>query len=171
MIKIILRNLVLSDRDQFVAILNEDWEENFIFAHYWKSLANKDFEKFIKMVPEFSTGQHIPKEHVPCTFLFAFNIEGEMVGRTSIRHFLTEDLLKNGGHIGYGVAPKYRQKGYATSILNESLNYVRTHLPDIKKVLLTCDEGNVGSQKTIENNNGVLENIVKSGEISKMILD
>lgn len=28
------------------------------------------------------------------------------------------------------------------------------------EVLLTCDEGNIGSQKTIEKNGGVLENIV-----------
>ena len=103
------------------------------------------------------------------SFLFAFNCNGDLVGRTSIRHVLTEHLLKVGGHIGYGVAPKYRRKGYATEILKESLNYVQTHLPEIKKVLVTCDQDNVGSRKTIENNNGILENIFKTTtDVNKM---
>ncbi len=167
--KIILRNLTLKDREKFFEALNDKWEENFDFVHYWESIAGCDFETFIKVVPEFAEGKHIPKEHVPCTFLFAFNSDGELVGRTSIRHVLTEHLLKIGGHIGYGVTPKHRRLGHATEILKESLKYVRTHLPEIKKVLVTCDQENIGSRKTIENNNGLLENIIKTSEgVSKM---
>ncbi len=166
---IVLRNLTISDREQLFDVLNDKWEENFDFLHYWESIAKCDFETFIKVAPEFSEGKHIPKEHVPCTFLFAFNCDGDLVGRTSIRHNLTDYLLKVGGHIGYGVAPKHRRKGYATAILKESLNHVRIHLPDLKKVLVTCDEENIGSRKTIENNNGQLENIIGSSDgVNKM---
>lgn len=166
---IILRYPVLEDKEEFLKALNAEWEKDFDFAHYWKSLANEDFVTFCKILPEFSKGLHIPKEHVPCTFLLAFNENGNIVGRTSIRHFLTDHLLRVGGHIGYGVVPNFRRQGYATAILDKSLEYVKSNLKTIDRVLVTCDEGNIGSQKTIENNGGILENIIEiDGQINKM---
>jgi predicted acetyltransferase len=149
----------MNDKEKFLRANSADWGD-FSFAHYWESLAKKNFSEFIKIVPGFSKGLHIPSEHVPCTFLFAFNADDELVGRTSIRHELTDHLLSVGGHIGYGVVPEHRKKGYATLILAESLNYIKTNIKELKKVLVTCDEGNIGSEKTIEKNLGVLENII-----------
>lgn len=166
--KIFLRHLRLEDKNTFLQANDADWGD-FTFAHYWESLADKSFNTFISIVPDFSKGLHIPKDHVPCTFLFAFNDNNEIVGRTSIRHNLTNHLLKEGGHVGYGVVPKYRKQGYATLILEESIRYIKDHLPGLEKILVTCDEGNIGSQKTIEKNNGVLENIIEiNGQKSKM---
>jgi len=159
---IILRQLTLADKNKFLEA-NDDpsWmKEGFIFAHYWESIANQDFEKFVKLSPDFAKGLHIPPEHVPCTILAAFNEDGDLVGRTSIRHELNTHLLNIGGHVGYAVVPKHRRKGYATGILKESLNYIRKHFPQIKKVLVTCDASNIGSKKTIEANRGVLENSI-----------
>ncbi|ATH07106.1 hypothetical protein BIY24_03880 [Halobacteriovorax marinus] len=159
MSKVILRHLKISDEEQFHKANNAQWGD-FPFAHYWETLARKDFSKYVRILHEFSKGLHLPKGHVPCTFLFAFNDKGEIIGRTSIRHELTEHLLKVGGHIGYGVVPEHRLKGYATSILEESLKYIKSNLVGIDRALVTCDEGNLGSQRTIEKNNGVLENII-----------
>lgn len=168
MSKVVLRYLTKEDKDQFLKANNADWGD-FPFAHYWESSAGEDFEKYVRILPEFSKGLHIPDEHVPCTFLFAFNAKNEIIGRTSIRHELTEHLLKVGGHVGYGVVPEYRRKGYATAILEESLKYIRENLSNIDKVLVTSDEGNVASKKTIEKNKGVLENIIDiPGEKRKM---
>ena len=162
-----LRLLSLEDREAFYKALNDQWEGDFDFVHYWESLAGEDFEKYVKISPGFSRGLHIPNGHVSATLLFAFNETGEIVGRTSIRHALTEHLLKQGGHIGYGVCPRHRRKGYATEILRLSLDWVKANLIDIDKVLVTCNEGNIGSQKTIENNNGELENIIDIGGNSR----
>ena len=81
-----------------------------------------------------------------------------MVGRIGIRHKLNDFLFHEGGHIGYFVRPSRRAKGFATEMLKQILE---TDLAKkISILLLTCDEGNFASEKTILNNGGQLENIV-----------
>lgn len=76
-------------------------------------------------------------------------------------HRLNDFLLKIGGHIGYGVVPKFRGKGYANEILMQTLPIAKKL--KIKKALLTCDDDNWGSIKVIEANGGKLENKVDAG--------
>jgi predicted acetyltransferase len=47
---------------------------------------------------------------VPATFLYA-EVDGEIVGRTSMRHTLNDALGRLGGHIGYAVLPPFRRRG------------------------------------------------------------
>jgi predicted acetyltransferase len=61
--------------------------------------------------------------------------------------------LNCGGHIGYGIRPSERRKGYATKLLALSLD--KTKELGIQNVLVVCDEGNVASEKTILNNGGI----------------
>ncbi|MEA9356973.1 GNAT family N-acetyltransferase [Bacteriovorax sp. PP10] len=158
---ITLRELRLSDKAAFSAASNELWESHFIFAHYFESIAHNSFEKYVEVLPLFSKGKLIPSEHVPSTILFAFNSHGKIVGRVSIRHTLSEALMIIGGHVGYGVVPSERRKGYATQILSESILYIKLHFPQLDRILVTCDESNIASAKTIEKNGGVLENITE----------
>lgn len=104
-------------------------------------------------------GIGLPEGFVPETFLLAF-ADDELVGRVSIRHTLNEFLLQFGGHIGYGVRPAFRRRGYATAILRQSLAVLRDL--GVDKALLTCDDDNVGSARTIERCGGVLENVVEA---------
>lgn len=90
------------------------------------------------------------------TYLLAF-VDGELVGRTSIRHTLNDFLLNVGGHIGYGVRPAHRRRGHATEILLQSLAI--TQRLGIKANLVTCDDQNVGSRTVIEQAGGVLEDV------------
>ena len=64
-----------------------------------------------------------------------------------------------GGHIGYAVVPEFRRRGYATTILDLSIQIARGKL-DLTRILLTCDDDNIGSIRIIEKNGGILENIV-----------
>lgn len=151
--------LRLPTQDDIISIENalaEEWEPDFPFLHYFETLADRSVDKYIQILPNFPVRQFLPDGHVPCTFLFAFDENNKIVGRVSIRHELNEFLSKVGGHVGYGVVPSERNKGYATQMLKYSLDFIRTNLPTLKEVLVTCDDDNVGSIKTIEKNCGVL---------------
>ena len=116
--------------------------------------------RFLEVLAERERGENLPANHVPSTFLFAF-AGPAIVGRVSIRHSLNRHLERYGGHIGYVVVPEYRRRGYATEILRQSLQIARQKL-GLTRVLVTCDDDNVGSIRTIETNGGVLESVVNS---------
>ena len=62
-----------------------------------------------------------PKFGVSNTF-FAVRNDCEIIGIVNFRHELTE-FYKDLGHIGYSVRPSERKKGYATEILNQTLDF------------------------------------------------
>jgi predicted acetyltransferase len=99
-------------------------------------------------------GIDVPDDRVPATFLVA-DVGGVMVGRTSIRHELNDFLSNEGGHIGYGVLAEHRRRGYATEILRQSLVVARAM--GVDRVLVTCDDDNLGSATVIERCGGVLD--------------
>ena len=81
--------------------------------------------------------------------------DGQYVGRMSIRHELNEWLRNYGGHIGYEIKTSARRKGFATVALGLALKYCREEI-GLKELLLTCDDQNSASYKTIERNMGQL---------------
>ena len=104
---------------------------------------------------------------VPDSTYFCLDIErNRFVGAVNIRHYLNERLLLNGGHIGDGVRPSERRKGVATQMIGLALEECRKL--GIDRVLMVCDNRNVGSAKSIINNGGVLENeIVVDGNVEQ----
>ena len=125
------------------------------FLHYYEE--GMEFRQYLELLREHARGEHLPPNHVPSTFLFAF-AGSSIVGRVAIRHRLNDYLETFGGHIGYVVVPEYRRRGYATVILRQSLGSARDEL-GLARVLLTCDDDNVGSIRTIEKNGGVFDGI------------
>lgn len=109
-----------------------------------------------------------PKEgRVPDSVFFALDEERDIfVGAIDIRHYLNEKLLLDGGHIGDGIRPSERRKGYATAMIRLGLEECKKL--GIDKVLMVCDKDNVGSRKSILANGGVLENEIEvDGEIEQ----
>ncbi len=92
---------------------------------------------------------------VSSTFFAVREGDGRIVGMVDIRHELNDFLRNYGGHIGYGVRPSERNKGYATRILHLALEYSRGL--GLDKVMLACDRGNAASQKTIQKCGGIFE--------------
>lgn len=105
-----------------------------------------------------------PKEGlVPDSTFFCLDEErNRMVGAVNIRHYLNEHLLAYGGHIGDGIRPSERRKGYATQMIGLALEECRKM--GIKKVLMVCDRDNIGSAKSIMKNGGILENELLEGD-------
>ena len=135
------------------------------FLHFYTD--GMPFRRYLEVLAEQDHGINLPSaHHVPSTFLFAF-VGSRIVGRASIRHSLNAHLERVGGHIGYVVVPEFRRKGYATTILHLSLQIARAKCGAVDRVLVTCDDDNVGSIRTIEKNGGVLENVVSGPDLDK----
>ena len=108
---------------------------------------------------KYTRPETLPEGKVLATlFFYIRKTDGRLVGMIQIRHTLNDYLARFGGHIGYSVRPSERRKGYATSMLRAVLPYCREL--GLDKVLITCLEDNIGSEKTIRNNGGVYESTV-----------
>ena len=94
---------------------------------------------------------------VPDSTFFCLDMDRNIfVGAINIRHYLNDHLLISGGHIGDGVRPSERRKGYATEMIKLGLEECKKL--KITKVLMVCNKDNIGSAKSIINNGGILEN-------------
>ena len=113
----------------------------------------KDFDTYLNNleIKEFD-GTFVPDS----TFFALDTKRNIFVGAVNIRHFLTESLLKSGGHIGDGIRPSERGKGFGTEIIRLSL--LECKKMGINKVLIICDKNNIASKKTIIRNGGKKEN-------------
>lgn len=83
--------------------------------------------------------------------------EGEVIGFLSFRHELNEWLREVGGHIGYAVRESRRRRGYASAAL--ALGLGRAREIGLDRVLITCDDDNIASARTIERAGGVLQDV------------
>ena len=150
-----LRPVRVEDEAVVVAAHETMASEGFVFA-----LAYGDDDRFadyVARLARIARGEPPMGRYVESSFLLA-EVDDEVVGRASIRYRLNDFLLHEGGHIGYCVLPPHRRRGYATEILRQSLERVRAR--GVDRVLVTCDDGNVGSASIIERAGGVLENVV-----------
>lgn len=150
-----LRALRTSDEQVFSQAHQALAAEGFEFGiHYQPGMPWHDY---LRAVSDEALGLNLPQGWVRNTRLLA-DVDGTLVGRTSIRHELNDFLMNYGGHIGYAVVPNQRRRGYATEILRQSIDVA--HSLGIDRVLVTCDDSNIGSVKTIEACGGQLENVV-----------
>ena len=90
---------------------------------------------------------------VPSTTYWLY-VDGRPAGFGTIRHFLTDALREAGGNIGYGIAPKYRGKGYGKELLRLLLE--QANQIGIDKALVTINLNNIASKSVALANGGVI---------------
>jgi predicted acetyltransferase len=111
-----------------------------------------DFLGMVQFLLNNEKGINLPEGWVRDSTYWLVNVSNRVLGAVNIRHSLTDRLFNCGGHIGYGIRPSERRKGYATKILAFSLG--KTKELGIEKVLVVCDADNIASERTILKNGG-----------------
>lgn len=115
-----------------------------------------DFKTFLEFLYSEDSEEKLSNSNwVPHSTYWLIDVEKNIVGAVNIRHRLNKKLFYRGGHIGYGICPSQRRKGYATALLSLALE--KTKMLGIDRVLVVCDKGNLGSEKTILKNGGIFE--------------
>lgn len=132
-------------------------EEGLIMKHDL-SFDNPDEVDIIQKTKDNRDRSKLKPNYVPSYDYFIVE-DDKFIGRISIRVALTPLLLQYGGNIGYGIHPKYWLHGYGTQALKLALEKAK-EIGLKGKVLVTCDDDNIGSYKIIEKNGGILENKV-----------
>ncbi len=111
-----------------------------------------NFGEYVAKLDAAAKGIGLRAGWVPHSTFWLIDGHGEIVAVSNLRHALTEYLLRWGGHIGYGVRPAMRRRGYATEVLRRTL--FRAQALGLQKIRLTCDSDNVASARTILRNGG-----------------
>ena len=149
-----LRQPRVDDEPEVLAAQDELAADDVAFAF---RQPDQTFAELVQAIEDHRRGRNLAPGWVESTWLLA-EVDGAVVGRSSIRFELNDFLRTAGGHIGYAVRPAHRRRGYATEILRQSLVVARAG--GVGRALVTCDGDNIGSATVIEANGGVLENII-----------
>ena len=112
-------------------------------------------------------GAEMPEGKVACDY-FWITDSGEVVGFIAFRRELNDWLRSYGGHVGYSVRPSRRREGIARTALNLVLDRARSQ--GYERVMLTCDDDNAGSYRTIEGAGGELVATIDASEAEVPLL-
>ena len=105
---------------------------------------NKDYAKLVGLVPS-------------ATYFTIRKSDNKIVGMVNIRYNLNEYLRKIAGHIGYSIRPSERGKGLAKIQLYLALKEALK--VNLNRVMISCEQNNIASEKTILALGGILERI------------
>ena len=92
---------------------------------------------------------------LPQTNYWITDDNGFVVGLLRMYDEINQELLNKGGHVGYYVAPAYRQRGFAKGALGLALANLRSN--GVERALLTVESHNLASLALVLAFGGVLE--------------
>ena len=159
---LVIRRLQIRDEAAF-AEATAAWDEAPAFR-WSRPEPGETFAAWLRRLQNEEAGVDLPPGRVPSTILCGF-VGEKLVARASVRHRLNPFLAQVGGHVGYGVLPAWRRQGIATRMLQAALDELRRR--DVPRALVTCDESNEGSRRTIEKCGGLFESLHRSDDGSE----
>lgn len=112
------------------------------------------FERFVAGLADHARGIGLQPGASPVITRWLVDGDGRIAGVVRLRTVLTEELLNEGGNIGYDVPPSRRRQGFGTELLRRALEMARAH--GLARVRVTCDADNEPSRRIIERCGGVL---------------
>ena len=141
-----LKKINLDDVDEeYKAIQIMPKDENG-FENEFYNVSKEDFKNIV--IPRLlrnSEGLDLPEGYVPQTYYFLWD-DDRIVGLFKLRHYLN-DFLRNGpGHIGCGILPEYRGKGYATDGLKIAIEEASKIVPE-DELYFSVHKDNIASLK------------------------
>ena len=156
--KIILIKPNLSYADEITKYKEESLKENPLINGAAGLDNFSSIKDWLEELKKRSSEATVPEGLVPSsTYLGVREKDNHIIGMIDIRHYLNEYLTQVGGNIGYSVRKTERNKGYAKQMLKLALEKCKEL--KIKKVLITCDEDNIASEKVILSANAKFEDI------------
>ncbi|HBV82069.1 MAG TPA: GNAT family N-acetyltransferase [Lachnospiraceae bacterium] len=149
-----LRRLSVEDGMDVYIMLQEIPKEENGLVNKGNGLSFEEYKEWLKQkyVESEQIGL-VDGWKVPSTTYWLY-VDGKPVGFGSVRHFLTDALREAGGNIGYGIAPKYRGKGYGKELLRLLLE--QANQIGIDKALVTINLNNIASKSVALANGGVI---------------
>lgn len=157
----------LSLEDEYLSFYKE-WRDSGEEMIPW--VITKDPSNFPALLMDMSNSEKgigLPEGWVPDSTFWLVNESNRVIGAVNIRHRLSPFLLHAGGHIGYGIRPSERGKGYAATMLKLAL--AEAAKLGIQEVLVVCDAENVSSKATILRNGGARDEdfVEEEGQVIK----
>lgn len=142
--------------EEYKAIKSMPTQENGFENKYHSATKEEFLNEVIPKLLKNSEGTGLPDGYVPDTYFFLWD-DDKIVGLFKIRHYLNDFLRKGAGHMGYGILPEYRGRGYAKKglvlaiekckeIIKEDEVYLSVHKdnPASLRVQLSCGAFIVG---------------------------
>ncbi|MDE5589083.1 MAG: GNAT family N-acetyltransferase [Acetatifactor sp.] len=149
-----LRRLAVDDGMDIYMMLQEIPKEENGLLNKANGLSFAEYKEWLKEKYEGSEQIGIVDGwKVPSTTYWLY-VDENPVGFGNVRHFLTDALRNAGGNIGYGIAPKYRGKGYGKKLLELLLK--EANQLGMDKALVTIHLDNAASRAVALANGGVI---------------
>ena len=142
-------------KDAYLDLIQEYRDSEEALIPWVLTLNPIPFEAFVETLHQQEKGFDLPPGYLPGSTFWLVKDERKILGAINIRHGLNDELRRVGGHIGYGIRPSERRKGYATLMLRLGLEEARKL--GISKALLTCGKSNIASATVMRNNGAVLD--------------
>ncbi|MCL2287007.1 MAG: GNAT family N-acetyltransferase [Firmicutes bacterium] len=151
-----LKKLSLEDGMDIYDMLQEIPKDENGFVNGCNGVAYNDYKQWLMRSDNIANGIGLEDWMVPQNIYWLY-IDGKPVGMGKLRHRLTDKLKEDGGHIGYAIAPSYRNLGYGKTLVK--LLIIEANKLGMGSLLLTIENHNIGSIQVAVANGGIIEKV------------